>query len=117
MRSLIFFTMLALCFTGVSQKCGKVGTIGPGGMPFIRGVVKDTKGAPVPKATVTVVNLDTNVTKTAESDINGNYIIPAVNVGRYRISVSAANFSGPNDSEVKVGAGQKVVRNFTLSRP
>lgn len=116
MRSLIFFTMLALCFTAVLQKfsCGKVG---PGGMPFIRGVVKDTRGAAVPKATVTVVNLDTNVTKTAETDVNGSYIIPNVNVGRYRISVSAANFSGPSDSEVKVRAGQKVVHNFTLSRP
>lgn len=113
MRSLILFTTLVLCFPAMYQKCGKVG---PGGMPFIAGVVKDTRGSAVPRATVTLVNLDTNITKTAETDVNGRYIISEVNVGRYRISVSAADFSRPSVREISVRAGQRVVRNFTLSR-
>lgn len=113
MRSLILFIMLVLCCPAMYRECGKVG---PGGMPFITGVVKDARGSAVPRATVTVVNLDTNITKTAETDFNGKYIIPEVNVGRYRISVNATDFSRPSDGEVTVRAGQKVVRNFTLSR-
>lgn len=117
MRSLTLFAILVLCLPAMLLKCGGgAGIVGPGGMPFIKGIVKDAGGSAVPNAKVTVLNLDTNTIKVAETDINGNYIIPELNVGRYRISVNAAGFSNPSDTEIRVKAGQEIVRNFRLSR-
>jgi len=39
----------------------------------VQGVVQDPSGAVIPKATVTLVNVATQVTRTTTSDENGNY--------------------------------------------
>ena len=39
----------------------------------VQGVVQDPSGAVVPKATVTLVNTGTQVTRTTATDENGNY--------------------------------------------
>jgi hypothetical protein len=56
------------------------------------GTVKDSSGAVVPGATVTAVNVDTNVGRTTTSDERGEYTIEFLPIGRYRVSVTLDGF-------------------------
>ena len=58
----------------------------------ITGVVTDASGAVIPGAEVTVSNLGTNIRSKAKSDAGGNYTVPLLPRGDYRIEVSAGGF-------------------------
>src|ERR1700691_6120297 len=53
----------------------------------LRGTVKDSSGAVIPGATVTLVNTDTNGTMVSTSDSNGIYNFNALSPAPYRITV------------------------------
>lgn len=72
----------------------------------ITGLIKDGTGAVVPSATVTARNEATNVTYTAASSATGNYAIPDLPVGRYRVTVSLAGFKTWIRSGVLVTSGE-----------
>lgn len=52
----------------------------------------DSSGASVPGTKVQVVNVSTNETATAVTDAGGNYSIPFLRPGAYKLSVSATGF-------------------------
>src|SRR5579871_5790232 len=52
-----------------------------GGAAQVSGVVSDTTGAIVPGAQVTIVQVDTKVSRTTTTDGTGFYLIPALSVG------------------------------------
>src|SRR5690348_12589717 len=56
----------------------------------ILGTVKDSSGASIPNATVTVKNTDTNLTKTATTEQDGSYRFPELPVGHYEMTATAA---------------------------
>ncbi|MBL8229171.1 MAG: TonB-dependent receptor [Bryobacterales bacterium] len=58
----------------------------------ITGVVSDATGAVVPGADVAVLNIGTNIRSTAKTDSSGNYTVPLLPRGDYRVEVSAAGF-------------------------
>jgi len=58
----------------------------------ILGSVKDSTGAMVPDASVTVVHLATNKRAETKSDAAGLYVIPQLTPGAYRIEASATGF-------------------------
>ena len=58
----------------------------------ILGTVKDSSGASVPGATVTVRNTDTNFTRTQMTEQDGSYRFPELPVGHYEIRAEAAGF-------------------------
>src|SRR5579872_1452076 len=58
----------------------------------ILGGVKDSSGAAVPNAKVSVTNLQTNVAKTVQTDNLGNYEIPGLLPGTYQVLVEAEGF-------------------------
>src|ERR687888_1967890 len=58
----------------------------------ILGNVRDPSGAPIPGATVTVTNLGTNVPFTYETDATGDYYVPSLLPGRYRVDAEKAGF-------------------------
>src|ERR1035437_3078937 len=49
----------------------------------ITGTVKDSSGAVVQGATITVKSLESGLTRTAESDASGNFSVPSLPVGQY----------------------------------
>ncbi len=59
----------------------------------ITGVVIDASGALVPKATVTVTNVSTNITVQAETNDQGSYTVPSLRPGEYTVAVEAPGFS------------------------
>jgi hypothetical protein len=58
----------------------------------ISGLVTDSSGAVIPGAQVTVVNLGTNVRSNATTDTSGNYTVPLLPRGDYRVEVTAGGF-------------------------
>ena len=78
-----FFVFLVLT-AGAVWAQGVTGTI--------LGSVEDATGARVPAASVTITNIATGETRTAQADGEGNYVFPALPVGRYRLRAEAAGF-------------------------
>ena len=59
----------------------------------ISGTVKDTSGAVVPNAKVTLKDTDKNIdARTATSGASGEFAFPQLSIGRYSIAVEAAGF-------------------------
>ena len=100
------------------------------GSASVLGYVRDNSGAMVPGATVTLTNLSTNVSQTAQTDKEGKYEFDSVPIGDYQISTQAAGFQGSKtdtfnlstdarqrvDVDVKPGAVTQVVE-VTASAP
>jgi hypothetical protein len=58
----------------------------------IFGTVLDRSGAVIPDAAVTVTNTETNFTRTAKSEANGDYSFKALPLGPYKVEVSQQGF-------------------------
>jgi hypothetical protein len=58
----------------------------------LTGVVEDPSGAAIPQATVKAISIDTNTTKEVKTTSIGNYTIPYLDPGNYRVEVSASGF-------------------------
>src|SRR5208283_2973832 len=74
------------------------------------GTVRDPTGGAIPKATVTLTNLETGIQATTSTDENGNYDFFNVKVGRYSVLVEHSGFSKSTATnvDVNVGARQRV---------
>src|SRR3984893_10294573 len=59
----------------------------------LTGVVTDPSGAVVPKAEIVVVNLETNLRRTATTDSQGRYSFPQMQPSTYLVTARAAGFS------------------------
>jgi len=68
----------------------------------VSGTVRDTSGAVVPGATVTVVNVDTNATQVVTSDAQGFYRVPALEPGPYTALIELQGFRSVQQKEVQV---------------
>ncbi len=80
----------------------------------ILGTVKDSSGASIPGAMVTLKNTETNLTKTATTEADGSYRFPELAVGRYEITASAAGFRTENRTGLNLEVTQTGVINFAL---
>jgi hypothetical protein len=58
----------------------------------IFGTIKDRSGAVVPEATVTVTNTETNFSRSAKSEANGDYSFKALPLGPYKVEVTQQGF-------------------------
>ena len=58
----------------------------------LEGRVLDQAGAIVPNANVTAVNVETNITYSAQSNTSGEWTISPVRVGTYRLTINATGF-------------------------
>ncbi|MGO9318017.1 MAG: carboxypeptidase regulatory-like domain-containing protein [Terracidiphilus sp.] len=93
---------------------------GQGTSASLTGNVTDPSGAAVPDATVTVTNIDTNLTQSAKTDSVGSYLIRPLPIGNYTLAIEAAGFAryaqkgivltvnlaATQDVRLKVGAGK-----------
>ena len=82
----------------------------------VLGTIKDSTGAVVPGATVTLKNTATGITATAASDTDGNYQFLNVRVGVYSVRGELQGFSvaEARDVDVTVGARQRVDLTLTV---
>ena len=70
----------------------------------ILGTVRDTSGALVPGAQVTLVNTGTNAARTLVSDASGDYAFKNIDVGRYALTITAAQFQKESLPEIVLTA-------------
>jgi len=80
----------------------------------IEGAVKDTTGAVLPAANVTVANVDTGAQRVVQTDSSGFYRALLLPLGTYRVKVEMPGFKSAERSGVNLSAGQTAVLNFAL---
>ncbi len=81
----------------------------------ILGTVKDSSGAIVPGATVTIRNTDTNAARTLTSGTDGSYRGNELPVGKYSITVEKAGFGTQTEQNITLNVADQDVINFTLA--
>ena len=59
----------------------------------VLGYVRDSSGAAVPNATVTLTDVNTRVTQTVQTGKDGQYQFASVKIGDYKVSTEAAGFA------------------------
>src|ERR1700676_311435 len=69
-----------------------VSVFGQGSTGTILGVVKDTTGGTVAGAAVTVINVDTRLSRTQMTGEDGAYRFPELPVGKYEVQVMKGGF-------------------------
>ncbi|MCI0336369.1 MAG: carboxypeptidase regulatory-like domain-containing protein [Acidobacteria bacterium] len=80
----------------------------------ITGTVHDQAGAVVAGAKVTARNLETNHTRTIESDAQGRYGFPELRVGQYEVRAERSGFRPTVRSDINLTIGETAVINLLL---
>jgi len=79
----------------------------------LSGRVADSNGASVSGASLTAINIETNLKQTATTDHQGRYRFPYLQVGSYKLTIAAEGFS-PLTKELTVTVGQTLDLPITL---
>src|SRR5690348_5798826 len=99
--ALVFTVGLVLAFAGVVVAQQVTGNIS--------GTVKDSSGAVVPNATVTITNTDKNiVARTTKSDAVGGYSAPLLPVGHYTVTVEANGFTKMSQNNIALNVNDNL---------
>src|SRR5690348_7084072 len=72
----------------------------------IRGTVTDSTAGIVPQAAITITESSTNIDRQIISDTNGNYEVPDLRPGMYRVKADKTGFRSYVASEVLLDVGQ-----------
>ncbi|HYL75566.1 MAG TPA: TonB-dependent receptor [Bryobacteraceae bacterium] len=80
----------------------------------IQGTVVDATGASVPNATVTVRNQNTGEERATSTDAAGNYLVPSLPVGTYRVEIKAPGMQTVVASNLPLEVGSTVRQDFNL---
>src|ERR1700677_3544741 len=81
----------------------------------VTGVVTDDTGAVVPKATVTLTDVDTGLVFTGRTNESGLYTFAPVKIGNYTVNVSAPGFQQVTHQSLHVDAQQRLNVPVTLN--
>jgi len=81
------------------------------GTASIQGVVADASGAVIQNATVTAINIATQVKHKTVSDSSGLYSFPNIAIGTYTVEVTAAGFEGYRQTNIVLEVGSSIAVN------
>lgn len=81
----------------------------------ILGSITDATGAAIQNASITVKDIDRNLTKTAKSNEQGFYRVDFLVAGNYTVSVSAVGFKTTVQSGISLSAGVPATIDLKLS--
>ena len=99
-RLLACFAALFTLSTCLFAQSGSTGAI--------LGTVTDASGAVVPNAKVTVTNTATNVSVETVTSSAGDYNVPSLNPGPYRVTIEASGFQKSVVSQITLTVNQKM---------
>jgi hypothetical protein len=85
------------------------------GRAAITGRVADSSGAAIPKAAITVVDMQTGQTRNLVSDGAGLYSAPSLTVGTYTVTATFPGFADTRVENVTLTVGQTATINLTMS--
>jgi hypothetical protein len=80
----------------------------------VLGTVTDSSGSVIPGATVTVVNLGTKDKRVTKTNERGDYEVPALNIGRYEVSVEQPGFRKEVVSGIELAVNQRARVDFRM---
>ena len=80
----------------------------------LTGTVTDELGAVIPNAQVAAINQDTNLRRTTTTDATGNYQIPFLPSGTYRVEVEAPGLQHQVITDVTLNVSRTAAQNFKL---
>jgi hypothetical protein len=80
----------------------------------IYGNVADASGSQIAGATVTITNEQTNAVQTTTTNEAGEFTFDFLQVGQYRLGITAPNFKEQIQNNIVVAAGQRLRLNSTL---
>jgi hypothetical protein len=80
----------------------------------IQGTVYDASGALVPGASVTAANVETGLTRSVVSDESGQYVIPLLPVGAYRVEIRKEGFATFEQRDLRLEVNTTVQVNGRL---
>src|SRR5947199_5860396 len=101
---------------------GIIGLVGWGAAPAvaqtfsaaISGLVRDTSGAVIPGVTVTAKQTESGLTRTVNTNENGDYRMPSLPVGAYEVTAELSGFKQQVRRGISLAVAQEVVLNLTL---
>ena len=105
------FVLAALLFLIISASFPSYGQLPTG---TILGSVKDSSGASVPNATVTIQNTDTGLTRTVTTGPDGAFNVPELATGHYQVQASHEGFKTSTHTGITLEVTQQAVINFNL---
>ena len=80
----------------------------------LSGRITDTSGGSISKATITVLNKDTGVSRSEQSSDSGGYSMPTLPAGAYEVTVEFTGF-GKQTKDITLQVGQAAELDFSLS--
>ena len=80
----------------------------------VSGTVADSTGAVLPGANIVILNEDTGISRTVESDAGGRYSATSLSLGNYRITGSLAGFQTEVHSGILLTVGRVAIVNMEL---
>jgi len=80
----------------------------------ITGIVKDSQGAVIPKASVDAVAIDTGIATHVVTNGSGYYSLPVLPIGFYRVTASASGFKSEERARLELRTGDMVQLDFDL---
>jgi len=104
---ILYFILLVAVFGPLLQAQNESGAI--------TGAVTDPSGAVVAGATVTIVDLGTNTTRTTKTGANGEFTFSTLRPSHYKITVEASGFKESLVSDVELHTQDKIAQNVVLS--
>ncbi len=99
---LFVFGFLLPCAVGAQETRGT-----------ISGTVRDNQGI-VPGASVTLTNVDTNVSQNILTNSSGYFEAPLLNPGNYQVTVKVDGFKTAQRDKIVLGVGQQLTVPFIL---
>src|SRR6266446_3529749 len=94
--------------------CGGLSVQGQTNFGRISGTVKDSNGAAIPSATVTITNMATNSARTATTDSDGFYTTTNLPVGSYTVAAVGNGFKKAEEAGVALTADARLTIDLTL---
>lgn len=111
MRSTLKLTLFVLLIFALTSMVGVAQDV----TATIVGTAKDSSGAIIPNATVTVKNTDQNaVIRTVKTNDEGNYVVPLLPIGKYSITVEAKGFKKVTVSDIVLNVNDRKTISPTL---
>jgi hypothetical protein len=110
-RKIRLLTLVFGTVIGLSTGCQVFAQVDQGA---ITGTITDTTAGVISGATVTLVSQGTNLSFTRTTDSSGSYRFAPIKIGLYTLTVSASNFSGYKQENIRVDVSQVVGINASL---
>jgi hypothetical protein len=87
---------------------------GQGFQGGVRGAVLDPGGAIIPGVEVSIVNVETNATRTTTTNEQGQYVFSAMNPGNYKIKAVLPGFKTFERQGIRIGTQEFPIIDITL---